>query len=108
MKKHKFSIDQYGEKAALKAFNILLLFFSVGHVFNLSWPAVRDAQYYILLQDYEYDTDNIVSIIINNIHKKVSKALEEQWTIKNSKIEYRRLQSAVSSTFFWFVFRNKG
>ncbi|AAL03324.1 unknown [Rickettsia conorii str. Malish 7] len=44
--------------------------------------------------------DNIVSIIINNIHKKVSKTLEEKWTIKNSKIEYCHVQSAVSSTFF--------
>ncbi|MFV9952886.1 MAG: hypothetical protein AB8U97_00605 [Rickettsia endosymbiont of Haemaphysalis japonica] len=52
------------------------------------------------MKDDEYDADNIVSIIINNIHQKVSKALEEKWTIKNSKIEYRRLQSAVSSIFF--------
>ncbi|HJD56207.1 MAG TPA: hypothetical protein LFW21_06285 [Rickettsia endosymbiont of Pyrocoelia pectoralis] len=100
LRKHEFSIDQYGEKKALEAFEILLLFFSVGQVFNLSWQTVRDVQYYSSLKDNEYDADNIVSIIINNIHKKVSKALEEKWIIKNSRRDFCLPQTIISSTFF--------
>ncbi|MBX9590839.1 MAG: hypothetical protein K2X43_16135 [Hyphomonadaceae bacterium] len=92
-----YELETLGEKTHA-VFDELLLHFSIGQVFNLSWQAVRDTTDYIVKERLpKYHAKNS---FIGAVQRKADKARAEGWTIRNSRRDFNCPQTVVSSVFF--------
>lgn len=92
-----YELETFGEKTHT-VFDELLLHFSIGQVFNLTWQAVRDTTDYIVKERLpKYHAKNT---FIGAVQRKADKARAEGWTVRNSRRDFNCPQTVVSSVFF--------
>ena len=92
-----YELETLGEKTHV-VFDELLLHFSIGQVFNLTWQAVRDTTDYIVKERIpKYHAKNS---FIGSVQRKADKARAEGWTVRNSRRDFNCPQTVVSSVFF--------
>jgi len=92
-----YEAETLGEKTHA-VFDELLLHFSIGQVFNLTWQAVRDTTDYIVKERLpKYHAKNS---FIGAVQRKADKARAEGWTVRNSRRDFNCAQTVVSAVFF--------
>jgi len=92
-----YELEILGEKTHA-VFDELLLHFSIGQVFNLTWQAVRDTTDYIVKERLpKYHAKNS---FIGAVQRKADKAQAEGWTVRNSRRDFNCPQTVLSSVFF--------
>jgi hypothetical protein len=92
-----YELETLGEKTHA-VFEELLLHFSIGQVFNLTWQAVRDTTDYIVKEGLpKYHAKNT---FIGAVQRKADKVRAEGWTVRNSRRDFNCPQTVVSSVFF--------